>query len=354
MAHRLALALVSLGLVALGGCGGPPASTSAPATGPAPATSAPAPAPTGATAEAGAAPRATDKVVISVPGPSLSYLPAKVADEKGFFRDEGLDIEWTTLGGDLSISAILSGNVDYTTIPSSASAAAAQGAPVRTVLFMSVKLQHTLVARPDLASVQDLAGKRIGVQRQGDLTAFESKRVMDLFHVPDVNIVTVGGDTQRLAALESGAVDAIVASAPWDLKAEQDGMHVLLAIGSVLEIPQAGLATSLEKINRDGDEIAALVRGIIRGTRYVQDPAHHDEVAALIADWVGLSQEEAASALDRVRDTYSPAALPTNTQMQLYLEMLRATGAASDTTTVDQITDFGIARRVAAEQGVAP
>ena len=80
-------------------------------------------------------------------------------------------------------------------------------------------------------------------------------------------------------ALESGAVDAIVASAPWDVKAEAQGMHVLLPIGNVLEIPQAGLATSDTKITRDADEIARLVRGIIRGTSYVRDPANRDEIA---------------------------------------------------------------------------
>jgi ABC-type nitrate/sulfonate/bicarbonate transport system substrate-binding protein len=350
---RLLLALTTV--VALGGAacgsagGGSGAGAPAGQTGGAPAAQ-----PAGAPAGGGSsAPPARDKVIVATPGSSLSYLPAKVADEKGFFRDEGVDVEWTQLGGDLAVTAILSGQVGYTTVPSSASAAAAQGAPVKTVVFMSVKLQHTLVGRPEIATVQDLAGKRVGVQRQGDLTAFESKRVLDLFNVPNVTILSVGADAERLAALESGAVDAIVASAPWDVKAEQQGMHVLLPIGNVLEIPQAGLATSDTKINRDADEIAKLVRGIIRGTAYVRDPANRDEVAGIIARWVDLPQADAALALDRVRDTYSATATPTDAQIQLYLEMLRATGAATDDTTVDQIADFSIARRTAAQMGVS-
>lgn len=307
----------------------------------------------GASATSGAtAPQAVTKVTIATPGSSLSYLPAKVADEKGLFGDEGLDVEWTQLGGDLGVTAALAGQVDYTTVPSSASAAAAQGAPIKTVAFMSVKLQHMLVGRPEIATVQDLAGKRIGVQRQGDLTAFESKRVAEAMHVPDVAIISVGADSERLAALVSGAADAIVASAPWDLKAEQQGMHVLLPIGTLLEIPQAGLTASQMKINQHPDEIAKLVRGIIRATQYLRDPAHRDEVAAIVADWVALSPTEAATALDRVRDTYSATATPTDAQIQLYLEMLRATGAASEDTTVDKIADFSITRRVAAEMGV--
>src|SRR5579875_2342679 len=311
---RVRLLLVISTVMALGAaaCGpsGQPASPAAPAPS---QSAAPAAGPSSGTPT-------LDKVIIATPGSSLSYLPAKVADEKGFFKEEGVDVEWTQMGGDLSVTAVMAGEVGYTTVPSSASAAAAQGAPIKTV--------------------EDLAGKRIGVQRQGDLTAFESKRVVDMFNVPNVTIVSVGPDVQRLAALESGAVDAIVASAPWDIKAEQQGMHVLLPIGNVLEIPQAGLATSDTKIQNDADEIAKLVRGIIRGTQYIRDPGHHDEVAGIIARWVDLSPEEASTALDRVRGTYSATATPTDAQIQLYLEMRRATGAATDSTTVDQITDF--------------
>ncbi len=330
------------------------AAACAPAEGPTPAVggrSAGQPDSSSATA-AGSPNRVTGKVIIATPGSSLSYLPAKVADEQGFFREEGVEVEWTQLSGDLGVTAMLAGEVDYTTIPSSASAAAAQGAPVKTVVFMSVKLQHMLVSRPEVATVQDLAGKRIGIQRQGDLTAFESKRVIDTFQVPNVALVSVGPDSQRLAALVSGAVDAIVASAPWDIKAEQQGMHVLLPIGTVLEIPQAGLATTEAKIAQNPDEIARLVRGIIRGTQYLRDPANRDDVVGIIARWVELTPAEAATALDRVRDTYSATAAPTDAQIQLYLEMLRATGAASEDTTVDKIADFSIARRTAAEMGV--
>ncbi len=318
----------------------------------APASEAPAAEPASAPAAASPAPLRT--VRIASPGSSLSYLPAKVADERGFFRAEGLELEWLQLAGELSVTAILAGDLDYTTVPSSAAAAAAQGAPMKIVSFMSVKLQHQLVSRPEITTMAELAGKRIGVQRQGDLTAFETRRVVDHFGLPDVTIVSVGRDTERLAALQSGAVDAVVLAVPWDVKAERLGMRTLLAIGSVLEIPQAGLATSEEKLRRDPDELAGLIRGIIRGTQYLSDPAHRDDIVAIIADWIELTPEEASQAFDRVRDTYSPNALPTDAQLQSYLAMLRATGAATESTTAEQLTDFRITRRVAAEMGVAP
>jgi hypothetical protein len=77
-------------------------------------------------------------------------------------------------------------------------------------------------------------------------------------------------------------------------------------------------------------------------------------VTALIASWVDIPREEAAVALDRVRDTYSPSGLPTETGMQNFLAMLRATDAIGEDTTAEQVADFRVTRRVAAELGVAP
>ena len=96
------------------------------------------------------------------------------------------------------------------------------------------------------------------------------------------------------------------------------------------------------------------MRGAIYGVQYLRDPAHADDVVALIADWVGISPEEARVALDRVRDTYAPNGLPTETQLQTFLTMMRATGGAGDDVTPDQISDFRITRQVAAELGVNP
>ena len=301
-------------------------------------------------AQAAPAPRT---VRIAMPAASLSLLPLRIADERGLFRAEGIAVEWVPLAPELGATAILAGEVGYTTTPSTVASAASQGAPLRIFLFSARKLQHQIVGRPELRSMADLAGKRIGVFRLGDLTAFEVRWALDHFGVPDATVLSLGRETDRLAGVLSGAADATVLPVPADIVAERQGLRVLLAVGDVLEVPLAGLGTSQDRLSDSPEEIAGLVRGAIRGAQYLRDPAHTDDVVDLIANWVGIPAEEARVALDRVRDTYAPNGLPTEAQLQAFLTMMRATGGASADVTADQISDFRITRQVAADLGVS-
>jgi ABC-type nitrate/sulfonate/bicarbonate transport system substrate-binding protein len=306
----------------------------------------------GAAAPAAGAPEPRT-VRIAMPAASLSLLPLRIADERGLFRAEGITVEWIPLAPELGATAILAGEVGYTTTPSTVASAAAQGAPLRIFLFSARKLQHQIVGRPELRSMADLAGKRIGVFRQGDLTAFEVRWALDHFNVPDATVLSLGRETDRLAGVLSGAADATVLPVPADIVAERQGLRVLLAVGDILEVPLAGLGTSQDRLRGSPDEIAGLVRGAIRGAQYLRDPARADDVVDLIANWVGIPPEEARVALDRVRDTYAPNGLPTEAQLQTFLTMMRATGGAGDDVTADQISDFRITRQVAADLGVS-
>ena len=101
------------------------------------------------------------KIRIATASPSLSYLPIYIAVKKGFFAKRGFDVEMIQMNASLTAPALLNRSVDYTTIPSTIATAAARGAPAKVIFFASVKLQHMLVSRPEIATVQDLAGKRI-------------------------------------------------------------------------------------------------------------------------------------------------------------------------------------------------
>jgi ABC-type nitrate/sulfonate/bicarbonate transport system substrate-binding protein len=112
------------------------------------------------------------KLRIATASPSLSYLPIYTAVKKGFFARRGFDVEMIQMSVSLTAPALLNRPVDYTTIPSTMATAAARGAPAKVIFFASVKLQHMLLARPDIATVNDLAGKKIAASGFGNLTSY--------------------------------------------------------------------------------------------------------------------------------------------------------------------------------------
>ncbi len=287
---------------------------------------------------------------IGTSSPSLSYLPAKLADMLGYYAEEGLDPEFVQVRGNSVIPALLAGELDFTTLLSAVGAHASQGGPTKIVQFHSVKLQHVLTVRPEITDISQMAGKRIGVESLGTLTAFESRKLIDHYGLPDVAIVAVGGDLERIAAMESNAVDASTAAVPSNIVAEKRGFPTLVRIGTILEIPQAGFGGPEALLREQPDKVARALRAAARALPLIQ--GQRDLVIQKIGEWMELSPEDATRAYDLVADTYSPNGLPTDAQMAAYLDLMRATaGAPADVKPAD-IADFSIARRVAGELGL--
>jgi ABC-type nitrate/sulfonate/bicarbonate transport system substrate-binding protein len=333
------LVLVSLAACAspgsppAGGAGAPPAPASAGSSGAAPAPAAAAPRPP------------VQRLVIGVPLPSLSYLPAHVAWKLGFFEEEGLAVEFPQVVGNAIMPALLGGEIDFTTNLSSIGAHAGQGGESKIVQFHSVRLQHVLVVRPEITDVQQLSGKRIAVQSPGTLPAFQVQKLVERYSLRDVALVTAGSEGR--AVVMAGAADATVASVPENLLAERDGYPTLLRFATVLDVPQAGLGTSDAILRDKADLVQRALRASARALPLLR--GQREDVIRMIADWIELSPEDAARAYNLVIDTYSPNGLPTEAQMRAYLELMQETANVPADATVDRLFDFTLARRVAAE-----
>ena len=105
---------------------------------------------------------AADKIRIAVANFNVSFMTAGVAAKKGYFRDEGLEPEIIGMRPPVSITALASGDIDYTTVFGSVVRAAVRGLPVRVVASWIDGSTHALIARPEFKAVKDLRGKTMG------------------------------------------------------------------------------------------------------------------------------------------------------------------------------------------------
>jgi ABC-type nitrate/sulfonate/bicarbonate transport system substrate-binding protein len=288
------------------------------------------------------------KIRIATASPSLSYLPIYTAVKKGFFAKRGLDVEMIQMSASLTAPALLNHSIDYTTIPSTIATATARGAPAKVIFFASVKLQHMLLARPDIATVNDLAGKRIAASGYGNLTAYEIQYVIDRFKLGSkTTIVSVISSTDRLLALHKGIADAAIISAPLDLKGEEMGLKGLLHMGTILQIPQAGLATTDEKLKTRRSEVIEVLKAGIEGLEYTH--AEREDSSAIISKWMGLTAAQGVKAYDSVKDTFSRNGVPTDEQSKAYIAMLAATAGVNAELAPATIFDFSLAAAAAKE-----
>ena len=148
---------------------------------------------------------AAEKVRVAVANFNVTFLPAGVAAKKGYFRDEGLEVEVIRVSPPVSIAALMGGDLDYVMVLGSSVRAAVRGLPVKVLANFIDALTFGLVAQPGIKSVSELKGKTLGVGALGDSSDLAARIMIKHFGVePDkeMKILGLGPDSARLATLK--------------------------------------------------------------------------------------------------------------------------------------------------------
>ena len=145
-------------------------------------------------------PRArAEKIRTAIPGLNLNYLSVFAAEQRNFFRDEGLENETVVIGGPVAIAALVSGDVDYSGAGGSGLRAAVKGAPVKAIMYQTEKPTWYLIVHPSITRVSELKGKKIGVTLIGDsedrfTTMFVERGGLSAKEVTKITLGTSPGD----------------------------------------------------------------------------------------------------------------------------------------------------------------
>ena len=265
--------------------------------------------------------------------------------ERGFYRDEGIDLVYVSLRADLGIKALLSGDIDYSYSTGTIIRGAILGLPVRNLSFDFSRVLHALMSRPDIPNAAALKGKRVGVSSfgaTGDLAARVGLRSLGLDPEKDVTIITLGTDTLRHAALIAGTVQATHMPVPLNIQLKKEGYHELVYAGKILQRPLTGLATSVEKIQKNPGQVQRMVRAFVRATRALKT-----ERAGFIAfaqKKYGYSKEVMEEAYKYLIDALSQDGFVDDSSLQAAID--EAKGLAKITKPISQsdVVDYSFLR----------
>ena len=239
------------------------------------------------------------KVRAVYPAVDVQYLPASLAQARGFFREEGLDVELIVMrGGTLGVQAAVGGNVDFVMQFGSVFPAIWGGADLKILAQMTNALFFSLIVRPEIQKIADLKGKKIGVTI-GAATFAAVRELLKLNGIdPDkgVEYVNIPGSGAKVAALEKGLIAATLVAPPGELKSIQAGYRRLVFFGNVLpEMSFTGLVATNRYIRENPKTVERMIRAIVRGTYLARD----DSVAA-----IGAMQSHMKMTPDEARETY--------------------------------------------------
>lgn len=200
-------------------------------------------------------------------------MPFLAARDRGLFREEGLEPEIILMRSSLTVQALLAGGIDFGTATGTAVSAAVNGIEVRVVMAMSDKPSFDLYSRPDIASIQQLRGKKIGVGGLGGLTDNMIRQLLAANQIPvnQVTIVPVGASSITFASLKSGIIDATMLQIPQNFLAQDEGFRKLAAGADYYRIVQGGLMTTKAILSDKPELVAKVVRATLRAMRLIKN-----------------------------------------------------------------------------------
>jgi NitT/TauT family transport system substrate-binding protein len=217
--------------------------------------------------------RAEEKVRFSVAAVTASYMDEFVAIEKGYHRAEGLTVEMIRAGGGIATQALIAGDLHFSTSAGSALTAMLRGAEIKVIYTNIDRPGYQLwSARPEIKNLKDLIGKRVGVTSRGD-TQELSVRLLLRKHGIDANSVVyiaVGFGGARLAALQTGTVDAVPLGAGDFAQLKQPKGHMLGDTEKEIRFAYVGLAVPNRLLARQPNLVERFMRSVIKGREYAR------------------------------------------------------------------------------------
>jgi ABC-type nitrate/sulfonate/bicarbonate transport system substrate-binding protein len=130
-----------------------------------------------------------------------------------------------------------------------------------------------------------------------------------------------GGGAYRVAAMKSGAVDAALIEAPYNVMLEREGFRQILFVGDLIPLPLAGFGTTLEKIRKQPDEVQRLVRATLRGIHYAR--SNKQESVRAIMKWTDMDQSFAEGSYEMAVTSWSNTGAANPQGVQIAMEEIK-------------------------------
>jgi NitT/TauT family transport system substrate-binding protein len=270
----------------------------------------------------------------------LYYLPLAIADRKGFFKDEGLNVEVNDFkGGSQSLQALLGGSADIVTgAYEHTIRMQTKGQDIRAVIelgrFPAIVLAIKSSLKDEVKSVADLKGRNIGVTAPGSSTNNFVNYLLSKEGVkPDeVSIIGVGAGSTAIAGMKRGEIDAISNLDPVITTLETQGDIVVLADSRTEEgmmeifgstsLPAAVLYAKGDFIEQNPNTVQALVNALYKALKWLETASPEEVADTVPPEFVGDNRELYVEAVRNSLPTYSRTGLVTDEGIEAAMKLL--------------------------------
>jgi NitT/TauT family transport system substrate-binding protein len=251
----------------------------------------------------GADTHAQQKVAASYPGIAGYNIPFWVGLDGGEFKKAGLEIDPVMIsGGSKSMQALLSGGLDFAHVSGGVSVQAnLSGADVTILATAANSMSAGVIAAKDIKTFQDLRGKKIGIASFGgnnDIGLRFAFKKNGINPDKDVTFLQMGGERNRLTALERGAITATIMSPPGLFVAEAQGYNRLGDLNAMgMRYPELSIVGRKRDLKERRDLVRRYLRAYLESVRVMK--GNRDLTVRVIEKYIHVgSRTEALKTYD--------------------------------------------------------
>jgi len=195
-----------------------------------------------------------ERVRLTVPAKSLTFIPYYFGKAHGLFAKEGIDLEIIVMRPPLGVTALVAGDLDYSAAGGLSIRAAMKGAPLRTITFIQTRLSFSLIGQPGMTSARI---RNVSVSGIGSLAHYAAITVMKRLGNEKVTYISTNTTGNSYTALLSKATDAAILTPPFTSMASLAGYPELGNTFDVRDL-QGGLVTRLSHIQDHREQVKAM------------------------------------------------------------------------------------------------
>jgi NitT/TauT family transport system substrate-binding protein len=251
--------------------------------------------------------RVDARIVVGVSTVNVAFLPIYLTQDKGFFKDEGLDVLVVMFNaGATNLQAMIGGDVQIMAggVPETVLARAG-GADIKNFWAISNVMPFQIYGSAKLKSLEQSKGKKFAISRFGSLSEFLTRSALKQSGVDpkDVTMLQIGATPARFTTLASGIVDATILWFPVTERAKAAGMNKLFDLKDLYpNWTNVGFIARESWLAKEKEQTTKFLRAYQRGVRYTRE--NRDDGIRTLRKYVGLNAAEAAAGYDEYRESF--------------------------------------------------
>ena len=296
-----------------------------------------------------------DKILIAYPSRSIASIDLYIAQDRGFFRQEGLAADVVQVRGNIAVTALLSGEAHAVNNVGTITRALERTEMPAKVVSQSLKKNlFWLVTKPEIKSLSDLKGKVFGTTTIGGAQHLAALRLLHKAGLdPDKDITVIaGGDVPaQLQSLMSGAIQLAALSPPTVILARD--RFKLKIHGSTLEDVanlQNGLAVTEKLLRERRDLVKRMLRARARGNRYFFE--NERGASEVLAQYLKVDLPVALESYRLARPAFTTNGIPSDKEVEEFLRSDAEFLKLREMVPAAKIYDFSLQREVNQELGI--